>query len=55
MQQGWNNYAVLPNESLQKKLDYYITPYNAGMIYKRHMEFDSDENSSIIHNPKNSN
>ena len=26
--------SVLPNKMLQRKLDYYITPYNTGLIYK---------------------
>lgn len=26
--------SVLPDRKLQKKLDYFITPYNSGLVYK---------------------
>lgn len=38
-----NRYAELPSKSLQRKLDYYITPYNNGLIYKKHMSFGDEE------------
>lgn len=36
-------YDILPNPGLQRKLDYYITPYNSGLVYQRHMKFEEQE------------
>ena len=46
--------SALPNKKLQRKLDYYITPYNTGLIYKRHMNFIEHPTKESPTNSKNS-
>lgn len=36
-------FNILPNESLQEKMDYFITPYNTSLMYKKYMEFEDEE------------
>lgn len=38
-----NQFSVHPGDELQEKLDYFITPYNTSLIYKKFMEFDEEE------------
>ena len=38
-----NNFSVVPKVSLQKKLDYYFSPYNPKLTFKRYMRFDEEE------------
>ncbi|CAI2365930.1 unnamed protein product [Moneuplotes crassus] len=38
-----NQFSMHPEEGLQEKLDYFITPYNTSLIYKKFMEFDEEE------------
>lgn len=36
------NTTNLPEQSLQRKIDYYITPYNRGIFLKKHMDFETE-------------
>ena len=33
------NYEIIPENSLQTKIDYFITPYNKKICIKKHMDF----------------
>jgi hypothetical protein len=41
-----NKFVGLPSPRVQRKIDYYITPYNSGQGYKRSMNFDEDRSTN---------
>lgn len=33
------DYELIPEDQIQSKIDYFITPYNKQLIYHKHMDF----------------
>lgn len=47
IQDELNNYDITPSEELQRKIDYYITPYSRSYQVHKWMTFDDEEKSKI--------
>lgn len=45
-----NNYSVVPKVSLQKKLEFFFSPYNPKLAFKRYMRFDEDNEEEVQEN-----
>eukprot|EP00345_Euplotes_harpa_P012346 CAMPEP_0168333372 /NCGR_PEP_ID=MMETSP0213-20121227/9573_1 /TAXON_ID=151035 /ORGANISM="Euplotes harpa, Strain FSP1.4" /LENGTH=167 /DNA_ID=CAMNT_0008337693 /DNA_START=76 /DNA_END=579 /DNA_ORIENTATION=+ len=41
------NYNIFPNKDVQKKIDYFMTPYNKSKPIQKHMNFDEESPTQI--------
>ena len=42
-----NNYSILPSEEIRRKIDYFISPYNALMNTSKYMKFNELDEKKI--------
>lgn len=42
IEKSLQEYTVVPTNEVQKKMDYFFTPYNRSLPYEKYMKFDSD-------------
>jgi hypothetical protein len=42
MKKNYMKDSILPSDPLQKKIDYYFTPYNRKLAFKKNMSFDEE-------------
>lgn len=42
------NFKAIPSDYLETKMDYFFTPYNKGLYYQKHMDFDNMANSDPL-------
>ena len=37
------DYTIVPNEKIQKRMDYFYMPYNQSFLLRKHMVFEEPE------------
>lgn len=42
VQKNLIKYNILPSDNLQKKIDYFFTPYNRKLAFNKHMSFENE-------------
>lgn len=48
-------FDVFPEDKLQEKVDYYITPYNNIIALNKYMDFGDELNLNMVKNPNDLN
>jgi hypothetical protein len=48
MKKNYMKDSILPSNPLQKKIDYYFTPYNRKLAFKKNMSFDGETDREWI-------
>ena len=41
------NYNMMPSQEVQRKIDYYVTPYNSSKTVHKYMMFNTEDKQSI--------
>ena len=43
--QSMYDYSIVPSEKIQKRMDFFYTPYNSKFLLRKHMTFDEERHS----------
>ena len=39
------DYSIVPSDKIQKRMDFFYTPYNSKFLLRKHMTFDDERHS----------
>ena len=43
--QSMYDYSIVPSDKIQKRMDFFYTPYNTKFLLRKHMTFDEERHS----------